>query len=156
MTAFFLKTRTSTRPTTETRSLRPVRLPVLFTAKWRLQVGSPPDTITARRFCVISISAARFTAGHGQAACPLCCDMASSCWQDHKNPQVPHSCSSSSVRSLSLCSPYRSHNRLFPLPPSLYVHRQPCFALDRATLMNATLAARERSHPIRTGMPFFT
>ena len=43
------------------------------------QVGSPPDTITARRFCVTSILAACFTAG--QAACPFCCNMASLRWQ---------------------------------------------------------------------------
>ena len=60
-------------------SLRLVRLRVLFTAMWLRQVDSLPDTITAWRFCVTLISADCFTPC--QAACPLRCNMASSCRQ---------------------------------------------------------------------------
>ena len=38
----------------------------------------------------------------------------------------------------SLRSSYCSHNRFFPLPPSLYVYRQSYLTLNRATLMYAT------------------
>ncbi len=75
------------------RSLRLVRLRVLFIATWLLQFGSLPDTIAARRFCATSISADCPTAG--QAVCPLCCNRAFSYQQRGllreiiKNPHVP-------------------------------------------------------------------
>ncbi len=124
------------------RSLWLVRLRVLFIATWLLQVGSLPDTTAARRFCATSISADCLTAS--QAACSLCANMASSCRQrgllreiirTHMSSLIVsrHQLVHSSIRSL-----YRSHNQLFPLPPSLYVYRQPYFTLDRAFLMYAT------------------
>ena len=58
--------------------------------------------------------------------------------RDHKNPHVPLNVSRHQLVHSLLRSSYRSHNRFFPLPPSLYVYRQPYFTLDRATLMYAT------------------
>ena len=80
--------------------------------------------------------------------------------RDDKNPHVLllHVSRHQLVHS-SLRSSYRSHNWFFPLPPSLYVYRQPSFTLDRATLMYATgrpsnlhfLSAREVFLYLKTG-----
>ena len=103
------------------------------------QVGSPPHTeITAHRFCVTSILAAYFTAVRlrvlfATTGVFALAEGASS--RDHKNSHVflRHQPVHSSLRSS-----YRSHNRFFPLPPSLYVYRQSYLTLNRATLMYAT------------------
>lgn len=56
-----------------------VRLHLLFTATWLLQVSNLPNIITAWRFCVTLISANYFTVC--QAAYPFYCNMAFLYWQ---------------------------------------------------------------------------
>ena len=121
-----------------------------------------PDTIRGSERFFFALPQSRPIVSQGgagvQAACPLCCNMASS--RDHKNPYVPLLFSVVISQLVHLSIPLFvsfAQPILFPLPPSPYVYRQPYFTLDRATLMYVCGSPFEQlSLPIHTGKPFFT
>lgn len=129
------------------RSLHLVKLRVFFTAIYFLNNNitslTPPDTIVAWRFCVISIVTDCFIAGSSTYL--LCYNIAFLGWQrrlslrDYKNSHVPFFVSYHQLVHLLLRLLYRSHNRfctliiLFTQPicqinffscPLYYLHNQ--------------------------------